>query len=447
MIVPQNRLLFWFAVVVLPMTLVVAAEPAWALAALAVIGLLTVVALVDAVGGRRQLAGIGVKLPEVVRLSKDREARLELRIQNRSQQRRPLRVALGLPAEVTSAQEDLRVELPDGSEWSRLWWPCTPLKRGSYPVANAYVECPSALGFWALRRALPVNAELRVYPNLLTDRKSLAALFLNRGAFGLHAQRQVGKGREFERLREYVHGDGYEDLHWKASARRGRPITKVFQLERTQEVYVAIDISRLSARCGGSAGDPGGGERLIERFITAGLTLGIVAERQGDQFGLATFSDRPQAFLRAARGPGHFHACRDLLYTAEPRLVNPDFAELFTFLRLRLRRRALVVVVTDLSDPVIAETFIQHVALLRERHVVLAAHVTAPGVKPIFTGGPVQQLEDVYAALAGHLQWHDLHERVRTLALRGVPLRLVEEAALAPALVDNYMTVKRRQLL
>ena len=93
-----------------------------------------------------------------------------------------------------------------------------------------------------------MQSEIRVYPNLLTERKNLAALFLNRGTFGIHAQRQVGKGRDFEKLREYVPGDGYDEIHWKATARRGRPITKVFQIEKTQEIYVIVDASRLSAR-------------------------------------------------------------------------------------------------------------------------------------------------------------------------------------------------------
>ena len=99
---------------------------------------------------------------------------------------------------------------------------------------------------------MPVQSEIRVYPNLLSERKSLAALFLNRGAFGVHAQRQVGKGRDFEKFREYVPGDDYDEIHWKATARRGKPITKVFQIEKTQEVYVIVDASRLSARKSGS---------------------------------------------------------------------------------------------------------------------------------------------------------------------------------------------------
>ncbi len=87
----------------------------------------------------------------------------------------------------------------------------------------------------------PCSRKFGFIPNLLDDRKNLSALFLNRGQFGLHAQRQVGKGRDFEKLREYIPGDGYDEIHWKATARRGKPITKVFQIERTQEVYVIVD--------------------------------------------------------------------------------------------------------------------------------------------------------------------------------------------------------------
>src|SRR5262249_39840689 len=133
-------------------------------------------------------------------------------------------------------------------EWSRFQWPCTPRRRGNYRLERTHLEGASPLGFWAVRAAVPVACELRVYPNLLTERRNLASLFLNRGAFGLHAQRQVGKGREFEKLREYIPGDSYDEVHWKATAKRGRPVTKIFQIERTQEVYVIVDASRLSAR-------------------------------------------------------------------------------------------------------------------------------------------------------------------------------------------------------
>lgn len=466
MIVPQNRLLFWFALVVLPFALLAAIEPAALLLALACITGLVLVALGDAVGARRSLHGIGVELPPVVRLSKDRESKIELRLRNQLQKQKRLRVAIALPAEFTSPQEDLPVQLPADTEWSRLQWPCTPLQRGSYVLDAAYVEGASPLGFWAMRQVVPARSELRVYPNLLADRKSLAALFLNRGAFGLHAQRQVGKGRDFEKLREYVPGDDYADVHWKATARRGKPITKVFQIEKTQEVYVVIDASRLSARTLGredreSILSSGSGVQsgalttesrtlnpsVLERYLTAALILGLAAEQQGDLFGLLTFTDKVEKFVRAKNGKAHYSVCRDALYTLQPKIVSPDFDELCTFLRLRLRRRSLLFFLTSLDDAVIAENFVRNMDLIRRQHLVLVNMAQPPGVEPAFANPNVTTLDHLYQHLAGHLQWQKLRELEKVLHRRGVQFSLLDNERLSAELVTQYLNVKRRQLL
>ena len=248
MMVPRFRLLFWVAAVVLPFSVVGAVLPGLLPVSLVFIAVLLVLVLVDAALAHGQLKGVQLKSPEVVRLSKDRPGTIELRIKNERQESRRLRMGLAFPREIESADEDIQVALPAGSEWARIDWPCTPLKRGNYLLNKTYLESASPLGFWAVRDSAPIKSEIRVYPNLLTERKNLAALFLNRGAFGIHAQRQVGKGRDFEKLREYIPGDSYDEIHWKATAKRGHPVTKVFQIERTQEVYVIIDASRLSAR-------------------------------------------------------------------------------------------------------------------------------------------------------------------------------------------------------
>jgi uncharacterized protein (DUF58 family) len=444
MIVPRSRLLFWVAAIVLPFALLAAVAPASAAASVLLIGGFLLVTIVDAVGGRRSLDGIGIELPLVVRMSKDRPARLEMRIFNPRQQKKELRVALGWPREIKAEDEEVDATLPANSEWSRIALPCTPLRRGRHQLNAAFVETGSPFGFWAARKAVRVQSEIRVYPNLLTERKNLAALFLNRGAFGIHAQRQIGKGRDFEKLREYVPGDGYDEIHWKATARRGRPITKVFQIEKTQEVYVIVDASRLSARQPeGAAGET----TVLERFITAALVLGLAAEQQGDLFGVLTFTDRVEKFVRAKNGQSHYNACRDALYTLQPKIVTPDFDELCAFIRLRLRRRALLVFLTDLDDPAIAESFVRNLELIRRQHLVLVNMVRPPGVQPLFASPDVAAADDLYRRLGGHLQWHNLRELQKILQRRAVRFSLLDNAGLSSELVSQYMNVKQRQLL
>lgn len=458
MIVPRNRLLFWVAAVVLPCSLVGVFEPAASAGAWAVTGLLAVLVVGDAFVGRKRLAGISVELPAVSRMSKEREGRLEVRIRNQPLKATQLRLALEMPPEVVSVSEQLAVALPAGSEWSRLNWACVPQKRGSYRLRTSWLETASPLGFWSARRPVPANSELRVYPNLFHERRDLAALFLHRGSFGFHARRQVGKGREFEKLREYSPGDSFEEVHWKATARRGRPITKVYQVERTQEVYVVIDASRLSARKLPVEGPGVGaesqaalaapaGSTTLERFITAALLLGLAAEQQGDLFGLLTFSDQVGRFVRAKNGKTHYNICRDALYTLEPRMVSPDYDEVCTFIRLRLRRRALLIFLTALDDPVLAEAFIRNVDLIRRQHVVLVNMLQPPGVAPLFSSPNVASVDDLYQHLGGHLQWHSLRELEKVLQRRGVRFSLLKNERLSAQLTAQYLEVKQRQLL
>jgi uncharacterized protein (DUF58 family) len=444
MIVPRTRLLFWVAVIVLPFAFLAGATPNAAALSALFIGGLFVAAIADAIGARRYVAGIGVELPAVARMSAERAGKLELRIRNARPARRLLRVGLPWPPEIKTETETLEALLPAESEWSRLVWPCTPLRRGNYRLRQAYVEGTSPLGFWAARKQVPVQSEIRVYPNLLRERKNLAALFLNRGLFGVHAQRQVGKGRDFEKLREYLPGDGYEEIHWKATARRGKPITKVFQIEKTQEVYVVVDASRLSAR---RAGEEAGAESTLERFVTAALVLGLAAEQQGDLFGLVTFSDKVDKFVRAKNGPSHYHACRDALYTLEPKLVTPDFDELFTFLRLRLRRRALLVFLTALDDPAVAESFVLNLDLIRRQHLMLANMIRPPGVQPLFGNPALANVDELYEELGGHLRWQKLRELQKVMRRRGVRFTLLPNERLSAEIVSQYLNVKRRQLL
>lgn len=444
MIVPSSRLLFWVAAVILPFALIAAVVPATAGVALLAMGALLLLVIGDAVGARKSLAGVGVELSPITRMSKDREGKLEIRIRNERQAALNLRLGLAWPREFTTANETLETVLPAASEWSRLAWPCTALKCGNYKFDTVFVESSSPLGFWAARSKLPLQSEVRVYPNLLTERKNLAALFLNRGTFGLHAQRQVGKGRDFEKLREYTPGDGYDEIHWKATARRGRPVTKVFQIEKTQEVYVIVDASRLSARKLNSdtAADP-----VLERFVTAALVLGLAAEQQGDLFGLLTFTEKVEKFVRAKNGQPHYSACRDALYTLEPKIVTPDFDELCTFIRLRLRRRALLVFLTALDDPAIAESFVRNIELIRRQHLVLVNMVQPPGVAPLFSNPEVAGVDDLYQHLGGHLRWQNLRELQKTLKRRGVQFSLLGDARLSAELVSQYLAVKQRQLL
>jgi len=445
MIVPGSRLLFWSAVAVVPLAMVTTMIPAAAGVAWILLGGFVLLVAADAWMAARPLAQVTISLSPVIRLTKDRPGKIELRIQNPRRCARQIRLGLVFPTGLNPSPDSLEVALPDGVEWSQASWSCRPDRRGNFPLTEIFLEAGSPLKFWDYRRRQSVISALRVYPNLLADRKHLAAVFLNRGAFGMHARRQVGRGREFEKLREYVPGDGFDEIHWKATARRSRPITKVFQIERTQEIYVMVDASRLSARK--VTGPDGELSVMLERFLTSALLLGLAAEQQGDLFGLVTFTDKVEHFVRARNGQAHYGACRDAIHALQPRIVTPDFHEVCSFIRLRLRRRAMLFILTALDDPALAENFTQSLELIRRQHLVNVNVIQPADMQPMFRGDSVGSTDEIYSRLAGHLRWQSMRELQKNLQRRGVRLSLLENEKMSVELVAQYLAIKQRQLL
>ena len=444
MIVPQTRLLLWISLIVLPFAAVGATVPGALVISAVLIGGLLAAVVIDAFLARGQLVGIRVQMPEVVRLQKDRPGVIEVRVQNETLQPRGLRLGFAFPREIATERDDRTTLLPANAAVSRVDWEVTPNRRGQYVFERVYLEAASPMGFWAVRASQSAKCELRVYPNLFDERKNVAALFLRRGELGAHAHRQAGQGRDFEKLRMYVPGDSYDEIHWKASAKRGHPVTKVFQVERTQEVYVIVDASRLTAR---ELTVNDATTTTLERFVTAALILGLAAEQQGDQFGLITFSDRVLSFVRAKNGQAHYDACRDRLYTLHPQQVTPDFEELCSFIRLRLRKRALLIFLTALDDPLLAESFAKATQLISRQHLLIVNMLQPPGAAPLFSDENVGSIDDLYRRLGGHLQWNSLRELEKVLKRRGVRFSLLDAEKLAAQVVAQHADVKRRQLL
>jgi uncharacterized protein (DUF58 family) len=434
MIVPEQRLLWLVAAITLPSGIAAAASPQWLWPA----GILLVCATLDAILSRKRLRRVGIEMPGLLRFTRGRESRFELILLRQGDTPRVLRIGLVLPREV-GGDEDALVSLDKGERF-RVVWTVNPTRRGSYRIDRIMLEAPSAAGLWAVREPRTAQTEIRVYPNLYSDKKTASSLMMNRGAIGIHAQRQVGKGREFEKLRDYMPGDTYDDIHWRSTARHGRPVTKVFQVERTQEVYAVIDCSRLSGR-------DAGGESLIERYLSAALLLGLAVQNDGDLFGVIAFSDRIQRFVRAGRDRTHFGACRDALYTLTSNRMSPDFQELSRFVRMRLRKRALLVILTALDDPVISEEFERNVGMLRGKHLIITGIINPGGVSQLFSDASPENAGDIVDRLGAHLRWHKLNETQGRLRIRGIPLSLMQPDSASAETVAQYRQVKTKQLL
>ncbi len=501
MIAPESRLIVWSALVLVPCGVLIRWFP---YACAAVLLGFVVLCVIDAARAAKPLAALEVRLPALVRLTKSRRSEIGVEVSNTSDLALTLRIGLAWPAGLQPLEPEFSLEAGAQST-SSFSWPCVPTRRGKHCLSDCFVQTLSPLKLWAARAQKSCDCEVRVYPDLAAERRQTASILL-RGVAGTHLLRQIGQGREFEKLREYVPGDSYSEIHWKATAKRGRPITKAFQLEKTQEVYLVLDNSRLSGRhfeptpcswerrpwerrhpactgaagilparasstinlangasrqdaCGPSAGrmpalpapalpdGPAEASSALEYFISASLLLGIAAQRYGDLFGLVVYSDRIQRFVRAGGGRQHFNACRQALYDLKTSPASPDLQELGSFIGGRLRRRALLVFLTDFDDPVTSDSFVRNMELVARRHLVLVNTLKDHAVARLFTRHPVESLDDVYASLAGHLEWQRVSELQGSLSRMGVHMELHQPEWLGSRLISQYLNVKQRQLL
>ena len=455
MIVPGQRLIILSAAVLLPASAMAAYAPAWMPAAIAAALVLAAVALVDAASAGSRFKGIRVSAPAVVRMTVGRCADIPLIIRKSREVSISMRIGLALPETLSTDRNDRRAHLPAGVERKQTTWSCTAARRGRYPLGACLAEVPTRWGLWSARRRFSLDGEIRAYPNLLSGQKHVRGLF-DRRETGWRMMRKIGKGREFEQLREYLPGDSFEDIDWKATARRRHPITRTYQVEHSQEIYVILDASRLSTRNvhymknrrehpRQSSGR--GPSTIFERYIAAALVMAVAAERAADRYGLLVFDDKPDCFVKAGKGIAHYNTCREVLYNRMPRQVSPAFDELFTFIGTHIRKRAMLIFLTNLDDPLLSENFIDTMSIAADRHVLMVNMCRPPGAYPLFSSPEVNRVEDLYQHLAGHMLWSSLSDTRRKLRQYGAGFTLLEEDQLCSQLIGQYLEVKQRQML
>lgn len=446
MIVPENRMLLLVGASILPASLAAAAVPAATLPALAICAAVVLICVVDALFVAGKCSGIRVDFPEKVNVIRNREESLIFKIREEKGSIGKLLLAIGFPCEVASVQEELPVEFPQGAGSVQVTWPITANRRGEYGLSGCLIRVHSRLGLWSKQENRSADTRIHVYPDLMKEQQKITALFLRRNTPGLRAQRQVGRGREFEMLRDYIPGDSMSDIHWRVTAKRGHLVTKEYQIERTQEVYVIIDASRLSARMIES-NESGIREPILERHIGAALTLGDFAQRQGDKFGLIVFSNRILNFLRAGSNRAHFRLCRDSLLTLDPQTVTPDFEEVAAAIMKSLRRRALLLFLTCLDDPSLAESFVESMEAVGRKHLMTVNMIRPASAIPLFSDPGIDGVDDIYRALGGHMVHQSLRELEIVLRRRGIGFYLLDHERLSVEMVSQYINVKRRQIL
>jgi len=396
--------------------------------------------LIATIDWRRSTLPEGVRvvreIAERFRLNDAREVRVF--VKNATPRNLMLVVKDEYPAEMrVEGERASRLKVAAHERIEAVLYRLTPVRRGRFAFGGIAVR---HLSRWQLvwRTTLIDAAEtVKVYPNLRRAREvELKALGAQSLAASHRRVARRGEGREFESLREYVPGDELRHVSWTATARRGRLTTRQYQTERDQTILIALDAGRLmTARIEN--------ESKFDAAINAALALMSAAARGGDNSGLLVFGRTTKAFIPPGRGREHIETVLESLCAIEPELVEPSYTHAFEFIASNLKRRALVVVLTDLVDAEGSGELLASFKLLRPRHLPLIVTIGDRDLLAAVRDAPRTENELFTQAVAEEM-----------LAQRAAAMRLIEKegglaldvttATLAPALLETYLRVKEQ---
>ena len=310
-----------------------------------------------------------------------------------------------------------------------------PTRRGTAPVSAAWLRWDGPLGLASRQVRRDVDAVVRVRPNIAPARSPALQLFLRDAQFGMVARRIRGEGTEFEALAEYEAGMDRRRIDWKSSARHARLFAKEYETERNNQIVFAFD-------CGQTMCEPIAGLPRIDRAVTAALTTAWIALGAQDRVALYGFAARPQVLSPFVTAPREFRRLQEAAAALDYSAEQPNFTLALSTLAARLRRRSLIVVFSEFTDPTSAELMIESMRRLVERHRVIFV-VMADAELAEFVSAPVRTAQDAAMAVTATTLLQQRMLVLQRLRRAGILVVEAQHQHIGNRLLDAYLAVKR----
>lgn len=399
---------------------------------------LAVATLADlALGPSKRRISVDRNAPEHLALRISTE--LAYAVENRSHRA----VRLGIvetPVRTLEYRDDEALgEVPARSR-ARLVRAIAPVERGADRFGTLYVWFENRLGLLRRRMRVEAEAPFRVFPDLSAVQRYGALHVRNRLIeAGLRKMRLRGVGTEFESLRDWIDGDAFRTIDWKATARRGKLMVAQHEIERSQNVMLLLDCGRLMTPRIGQ-------QRKLDYAMTAALSLATIAGLASDRVGAVAFAREILAAAAPRSTKSSVAKLSELLYDLEPRFEEANYARAFAYLRTHLHKRSLVVFLTDVIDPLAQAALLAEVGSLARRHVLLCVFMNDAAVTNALASEPHTEL-DAYRAHVARGLLSERRTAAATLERMGTLVLDVPAASLTTSLIDEYLRVKQRGVL
>ena len=315
-----------------------------------------------------------------------------------------------------------------------------PTKRGVYSFGHVLVFVSSPIGMIQRRYALGQPCDVKVYPSyLMLTQYELLAISNNLTELGIKKIRRAGNNTEFEQIKDYVVGDDYRRINWRASARASRLMVNVYQDERSQQVYNIIDKGRVMQQAFQ-------GMTYLDYAINASLVLSYIAMRKEDKAGVITFCEHVEDHVEASRHTGNMQTILETLYRQQTQFGESDFSALVALVFQQISKRSLLVLYTNFADRVSMERQLPYLIQLNRRHRLLVVFFEDNELKDYIKGSPGSD-EEYYQHVIAEKYFHEQRLIVSTLRQRGILALLTTPEKLSVNVINKYLEIKDKQLI
>jgi uncharacterized protein (DUF58 family) len=315
-----------------------------------------------------------------------------------------------------------------------------PLERGKYQFGATIALCSSKLGLIQRRIELPTNIDMAVYPSII-QMKKFEIRNLDKTAFyyGVKKKRRIGQSYEFEQINNYVPGDDFRHINWKATGKLNTLMVNHYVEEKSQQIYCIIDKSRNMML-------PFNGLNLLDYAINASLVLSNVALGKSDKAGLITFSQQVDSYVKAINRPGQLNRILETLYNEQSNFKESNYEYLYHHLRYSLGGRSLIFLFTNFESRYNMERNLSVLRKLAKQHLLVIIFFENTEISE-FAAQPAKTVEDIYTRTIAKKFSIEKFKIAQELQKHGIISIYTRPEELTINAINKYLEIKSRGLL
>jgi uncharacterized protein (DUF58 family) len=364
---------------------------------------------------------------------------IKLYLENRYLFKATIRVIDELPVQFQQRNLNFKLKLEGGGK-KELSYNVRPVKRGAYSFGAINVYVSNSIGFVQKRYRFSEGMNVPVYPSFMQMRKyEILAISNHLTTSGIKKIRRIGSNAEFDQVKEYVQGDSYRTINWKATSRKNKLMVNQYQDEKSQPVYSVIDMGRVMRM-------PFEEMSLLDYAINASLVISNIALIKQDKAGIITFSNNVQSMLPAERRHAQLHKILELLYNQKTGYLESDFEKLFIAVKRKINHRSLLLLYTNFETLAGMERQLKYLRRLSKEHLLVVIFFENTELSS-FIHQKATTTEEVYNKVIAEKFAYEKRVIVKELERHGIHSILTDPKKLSVNTINKYMELKARGLI